>query len=359
MLRRVKILIISLLAVATILVTTKDSSAASPTVSFTTNPVALALNIKPGATQEETIQIMNNTANPTPIVMSLKTFSADGIQGNAAINDFSSNDPTSKYVTFNPSQFISQPNIWTKVKVKISLPKNAQLGYYYALVFQPILNQKITGKSAVYQTNNAVLLLIDTQSANEAKAAQVSSFTVTKGLSEYLPVNFKVNIRNNGNIFLSPSGDIFISRHKDGSHTIDTLPVNNGGGNILPNSNRIFTASWDNGFPQFTEKYVNGKLVVDKHSNPVKQLKWDITKANKLRFGKYYAKLNMQYNNGKQVVLLNSVVSFWVIPWKVLSVIGVIAAIFLLISVLIIRSIIRRIKNRKSKKSKIATNKKD
>jgi len=57
---------------------------------------------------------------------------------------------------------------------------------------------------------------------------------------------------NTGNIHLTPSGTIFISR--DHKHNLASLDVNASAGNILPNSNRIFQVNWDNGFPVFVTK---------------------------------------------------------------------------------------------------------
>lgn len=328
------------------------TNAAPQTLSFTTSPVSLGVNVKPGTHTSEQLQIMNNGDQPEPIVMQLKTFGAQGTTGQASITDFLPSDPAASYIKFSPSSFTAQPKVWSKVNVTISLPASANLGYYYAIVFQPAVNIKPGPGQAVVEGDNAILLLLDTGSANESKKVEVANFTVNKGLFEYLPANFSVNIRNNGNIFLAPNGDIFLSRHADGTNTIDSLPVNPGGGNVLPHSNRIFTASWTDGFPVFVDKYMDGKLVTDHKGNPVLQLKWNTSKVDKFRFGKYYALLALQYNNGKQEVLLRSEVSFWVIPWKILLVLLLILLLILFGVFMLIRGVYRRIK-RSSRKSKV------
>ncbi|MFI5271313.1 MAG: hypothetical protein ACHQT9_04710, partial [Candidatus Saccharimonadales bacterium] len=135
----------------------------------------------------------------------------------------------------------------------------------------------------------------------------VANFSANKHVYEYLPVNFSVTLHNQGNIYLAPSGDIFISRNSDMSHSIATIPFNSSGANILPSSNRVFKNSWNDGFPVFVPKLVKG--------NTVYSLSWNFKNANNLRFGKYYAQMAVSYSDGTNIRLITSKISFWVIPW--------------------------------------------
>src|SRR6185503_9636660 len=107
------------------------------------------------------------------------------------------------------------------------------------------------------------------------------------------------------------------------SNSIAALDINPGEGNVLPQSSRTFTADWTDGFPIFEDKKVNGQVVQDANGNPVRQLSWSFAKLSKIRFGEYYAKITVVYNDGKRVVPLTRVVSFWVIPWKFMLVTGI------------------------------------
>lgn len=319
-------------------------AAQAPQLSLTTSPITLGLNIKPGTTNTQTLQLMNNTNQSVPITMQLKTFGAYGDTGQASINDFSQGNPEPTWIKFSPSTFTAQPHVWSYVKATISIPKNAVLGYYYAIVFQPQYASASTPGVANIKGSNAILLLIDTGAGNEVRQLQVATFTVSRGIYQYLPAQFSVNIRNNGNIFVSPTGDIFISRRSDGSHTINSLPVNSGGGNVLPSSNRVFTASWNNGFPAYQEKIHNGQPIIGKNGQPEYKLVWNWSNISKFRIGKYYAKLALTYNNGVRQELLTSTVSFWVIPWVLLLVALAIILLILFAVYSIVRSIYRRLR---------------
>jgi hypothetical protein len=100
--------------------------------------------------------------------------------------------------------------------------------------------------------------------------------------------------------------------------TIATIPFNHSGANVLPDSNRTFQAAWTDGFPLFQQKQLAGQPVTDAKGQPVDQLVWNFSQANRFRFGKYYAQLALTYNDGTGNKLVISQVSFWVIPWLLL-----------------------------------------
>jgi len=322
-------------------------AAGQPAISLTTSPVTLNLNIAPGSSSTQIAEVMNNGDQPLPINMEVMTFGAYGTSGEAAITKIPASSSESSYIKLTPSSFIAQPKVWSKVQVKINLPAGASLGYYYAIVFQPVYpnTEKLNG--TVIHGSNAVLALINTNSSNELKQVSVADFSISHHIFSYLPANFSVNIRNSGNIYLAPHGDIFIARNSSGTNPLATLAVNGGDGNVLPQSNRVFTASWSDGFPVYENVYKNGQPVVNTKGLPVQHLKWDFSKVNKFRFGEYYAHLIMIYNNGSRTVLLNGTLSFWVIPWGVLLPIVLIILILLLNAFLIGRVIYRRIISRK------------
>jgi hypothetical protein len=124
-------------------------------------------------------------------------------------------------------------------------------------------------------------------------------------------------LRNSGNVHVIPRGTIFISKN---GQDVGTVDINADRGNVLPASNRLFTGQWADGFPSYHVKEANGKVVLDKNGKEVQELKWDFGRLSKLRFGKYTAHLLMAYDDGKRDVPVESEVTFWVIPWRILGV---------------------------------------
>jgi hypothetical protein len=302
-----------------VLVLPNQVLAAGPAISLTTSPVSLDLHIQPGTSDTQTLQFKNNSSIALPITMQVKIFGAYGLSGQAAITNPQSGNLSTTWVKLSPASFIAQPNVWTTVTMTINLPKSASLGYYYAVIFKPTLpTQTSAANSTTIKGSNAILVLVDSNSANEQRQVQVTDFSATKHVYQYLPIHFNITLHNAGNIFLAPSGDIFISRHSDMTDTIATIPFNQGGGNVLPNSNRDFMANWADGFPVYVQKQLDGQPLTNAKGQPEQQLVWNFSKANQFRFGKYYAQLAMTYNNGITNKLVISQISFWVVPWGLL-----------------------------------------
>ena len=310
------------------------AAAAGQAISLTTSPVTLNLVIKPGTSETKELQLKNNSRQAVTIDMKVQIFGPSGTEGHAAITEPKPGDESTKWVHFSPAHFVAQPGVTNKVKMTIDMPASASLGYYYAVIFQPAIDAKAAPGTSTIKGSNAILVLVDTKAGDQKRQVQVSDFSVDKKVYEYLPAKFSVRVHNGGNIYLAPTGNIFISRHKDITHTLATLDVNNGSANVLPRSDRIFTVKWTDGFPAFKDKLENGQPVLDKKGNPVQQLVWNTSASiSKIRFGKYYAQLTLVYNNGNRVVPVTGVVSFWVIPWKL---------ILLLVFGLILLAVVRR-----------------
>ena len=312
--------------------------AASIGLSITTSPVNEVLSSKPGTEVSTTLHVQNNNALPLPMTIKLYTFSADGNSGRPLLIPATPADIFLNWAHFTPSSFVAQPDVPVAVTMTIDIPKTASLGYNYGVAFEPVITSANKGVSL--NGSNVILILLDTASGNEVHSIQVTSFTASKKLYEYLPVTFYVNIHNNGNVFLSAGGDIFVSKTANflpGS-IIGTIAVNTAQGNILPDTNRVFQEQWTNGFPVFQPKQIDGHEI-SKNNKIVYQLNWNFSQVDKLRFGKYYAKLIMSYSNGERQVPVTAVLSFWVMPWKLmlialfllLLIIGMVIVVFLLI----------------------------
>lgn len=346
-------LIIASAAILLMMATTNclPALAASNTGStITTTPISVDLVAKPGSTTSTVLQVQNNAPQAVSISVKLEEFKANGNNGQAQIYAPPPGDIASQWVHFSQSSFIAQPGAWNQVTMSIALPKTAAYGYYYAVLFVPnTITNTLGSVTNKIKGANAVLVLLNARAPNENNALNVQSYTADKSSYQYLPVNFSVKVHNNGNIYTVPSGDIYISRTKNGK-TIDTIDINKGGGNVLPATNRVLQAEWSNGFPAYQLKRINGQIVSDSKGNPVRQLKWDITKISEFRYGKYYARLVLVYNDGSRDIPINGEVSFWVIPWLMLIVLSVVSILLLLGLWTIVRSSIKRLKRLRNKK---------
>jgi hypothetical protein len=205
---------------------------------------------------------------------------------------------------------------------------SAAFGYYYAAQFELANPPKPQPGTARLQGAVAIFVLLNADAPGASRKIEVTSFKADHSSYEFLPANFMVQVRNIGNVHTAPHGNIFI---KKGSKQVASLNVNSTEGMVLPKSNRIFTTSWSEGFPVYTVVTdPTGQHVKDKNGNPKMHLKWDFSKASKLRFGHYTAELLLIYNDGQRDIPITGSLSFWVIPWRI---IGAIVLILIFVAI--------------------------
>jgi hypothetical protein len=300
---------------------TPAAAANTPDQAFNivTSPLPINLTGKPGDTLTADIRVKNGGAATEQLKVSLMKFSAYGDEGKPAIADRAAGDDYFDWVSFSPQIFEAPSNEWITVKMTIKLPKTAAFGYYYAPVFSrataPI---PAKGKENALVGSAAVLVLVDVDVPGAKRTGTIDSFTASKRTYEFLPASFTIKVHNSGNVHLMPNGNVFI---KQGNKTVATLHILPSQANVLPNSSRKFTATWSDGFPSYVTKQEGGKVILDKNGQPVTSLQWDFSKLSKLRIGKYSAHVLMAYDDGKRDVPLEAVVSFWVMPWRILAVV--------------------------------------
>src|ERR1035437_3045198 len=315
---------------------------------MTVSPVFFDLTGDPGTTITTKVRIRNNTNSPVPIKLGVEKIVGDQ-NGNITLKD--NNDQTLSWIKFPESSIVTKPLEWTDVPFSIDIPKDAAYGYYWEVSFSQDKNSPLA-KSGVNLTGAAAVpILLNIIKAGAKAVAKIVDFSVKNFVTEYLPTDFTIKVQNTGNIHVKPHGNIFISdgRNKD----LAIIDVNSGLGNVIPNSSRIFTASWNNGFLVEQPVLQDGQPKLDKNGKPMQTLQINWNKVTSFRIGKYTANLLLVFDNGKRDVPLQSTITFWVFPYKALAVI-VIAAIALVLVVRFLlkyyinREIRRRLKTQKS-----------
>ena len=293
----------------------------SAAFNITSSPLPIQLVTTPGKPVSTDLRVQNSGTESATIKVSLLKFKSSDKTGKPLIIKQEPGDTYFNWVNFSKTSFVADPGEWNTIKMTVTPPEEAANGYYYAVLFsQDTSKIPVGAKSSKLAGATATLVLLDVQVPGAKRKLEVTSFTSDHKLYEYLPVNFNIAVKNTGNVHLVPSGNVFISRGHN-KKSIAVLSFNSASGNVLPNSTRNFTASWTDGFPAFTTKRDNGEIVSDKKGTPIQELKYDFSKTDKLRFGKYYAHLLLTYNDGNKDIPVEAEVSFWVVPWKALAVI--------------------------------------
>jgi hypothetical protein len=337
-----------LVALPGMLFTPTSALAASPGLNVEISPLPISLNAKPGTTVSTDLRVRNSGSSPETLKVSLKTFSAEGPDGHVILHDPSPSDDFLKWVSFSKTVFNAPPGQWQTIKMKVAVPRTAAFGYYYAVQFELASPPTRQPGAASLQGAVAIFVLLNAEAPGASRKIEVTSFKAEHSSYEFLPVNFRVAVRNTGNVHTVPHGNIFIKR---GGKQVASLSVNQSAGNVLPESNRIFESSWSDGFPVYVQSTdPAGEPLKDKNGKIKMKLNWDFSKVSKLRFGHYTAQLLLVYNDGQRDVPITGTLSFWVIPWRlIVSVILIIAGPALIVYLIMRRRFAKRLEKERGK----------
>jgi hypothetical protein len=308
------------------------------------SPLPIELNTKPGTSISTDLRVRNAGTQPEKLQVRLLKVTADN-NGLVHLTQPGSTDDWAKWVSFSKTVFGAPPGEWQTIKMNVDVPKSAAFGYYFAVEYLRANEESPQPGQAVARGAVATFILLNADAPGAKREAQITSFTADRKSYEFLPASFTVKVRSSGNVHVVPHGNVFITH---GKKQVGSIEVNSGGGNVLPDSSRFFSAAWNDGFPVYQSKTnAEGQPIVDKQGQAVKSLHWDFSHTNHLRFGHYTAHIVMIYDNGQRDVPMEASVSFWVIPWRL---IGLLALIIILPIFLYIRFRMERVKRKKTQK---------
>jgi len=293
-------------------------SAQDGSLRIVTSPLPISLVAEPGTTVSTELKVKNAGTEAETLKIDILKFNAYEDTGKPALHDLEPTDEFAKWVTFSEPSFTVLPEEWKTVTATFNVPKEASFGYYYAFVFTRASEQAdLAPQETAVVGGTATLVLLEARVPDAKREITVTEFKTDKTVYEFLPVNFTVSLKNSGNVHVAPRGNIFLSQGDD--KDIALLELNPGKGSILPESSRVFEADWNDGFPVYEERIENGQVVLDELGQQTYRLVWNFENASHLRIGKYTAKMLLVYDDGTRDIPIEGVVSFWVMPWRLIA----------------------------------------
>lgn len=270
--------------------------------SLQVTPSTLVETIKPGENSVFELKVQNKNIVAETFKMELRAFSVEKETGKIQISEDKATN-VADFVSFEQETFLIEAGEWFTQKVRVNTPADAGFSYNFVILISrkdPL--QAVEGASSI-EGSVAVFALLNTDRPDATKKLELESFLSVRKSYEYLPAEFEIRVKNSGNTIVQPQGNVFIGRGENEQQPLAVLKLNENNGYIIPDSSRMLTLVWNEGFPSRNE---NGKLT------------WDWSKLQKFRIGKYTAKAVLIYDDGERDVPIESVVTFWVIPWKLL-----------------------------------------
>lgn len=302
---------LSLVAVCVILSVAGNGTAAAQDVAqsgqaFSISPPLIELQANPGQQLTADIKLTNISGGELLIKNQLNDFGAKNETGepNIIFDDVDSTSYSLRQWIASPEPFTLASKESRTVQVKIDVPADAEPGGHYAVVRFTGTAPELEHSGVSLSASIGTLILLQVSGDIKHSAGIEDFFTANssgakRGFFENAPIYFSERIRNDGNVHIKPTGTLIV---KDVfGRTTSTMRVNgdpqdpnNPPKSALPNSIRRFDQQLDKSW----------------------------------MFGRYQAEINLEYSDGQTI---SDTITFWVIPYKLLTfaIVGLTAVVLL------------------------------
>ena len=253
------------------------------------SPPLIDKKVTPGKPTSIEIRVRNVTKSRVIAKASVNDFTAQGEGGQPKVITDENADQT----PFSIRSWISSvPNLdlaageAKTAKITLNVPKDASPGAHFGVIRFTAVAPEAEDSGVALSASIGTLVLANVSGRVKTSAILEEIYTSQSGnkkvLFEYGPVTFTERIKNTGNVYFKPVGNLRI-KNMFGKE-IANLGVNEKRGNVLPGTIRRFEQSI----------------------------------SNKYMFGRYTADLSVLYGDSNQQ--LSGQLTFWVIPFKLIAI---------------------------------------
>jgi hypothetical protein len=256
-------------------------------ITISISPPVFELSANPGERIRNNIRVTNLSETPQEIFVDKRNFTALGEEGGVDLTEDDTSYSLSKWIGVNKERVTIPAKKAETFQFTISVPANAEPGGHFgSLVFKTQAKELPEGQAGASVGQEVGALLLVKVAGDIHEQVGVASFGAQSGLYDRGPVTFETRTENTGNVHLKPRGTITITNMFGGE--VATLQLDER--NVLPDAIRKVDTEWND---------------------------------SSLRFGRYTATLSLVY--GSEGTIVNSSTSFFIIPYKLISIILVVA----------------------------------
>jgi len=266
-------------------------------LALTISPARFEFSADPGDTIQSEIILINEQKVTLAFKASFERVTTKGSYGEPVFTGEKAG--LANWIKLTPSEIILGPGQEKKISLTIEVPKNADAGGNYAAIFWSTVPFEEGGSGMGITMRVATLVLLRV-SGEVIESGEILNFRANEKMINYLPIDFSCAFKNTGTVHLKPGGKIVIKNIL--GRIAKILPINSEGYNVLPDSQRNFSASWQ------PELEIKGEGFLAE----LKREKADFA------FGYYRTTLDLEFGAAQEKQSLNSSLGFWVIPWRIL-----------------------------------------
>ncbi len=301
-------------------------------------PPSIEVDLSPGVTYSDNIKLFNETDHDITLYTEITNFTASE-DGSKPQYEFGVElTDVATWIKVEEGPIVLAPKERKEIPYTINPPENAEAGGHYAIIFfsDNPPQKKEAGKIQIGSKLGSLILAKVAGEVNEMGAIESFSTADSKSVFNHLPVDFTLAFHNSGNVHLRPSGTIEIKNTF--GKTVRTLDINAESSATLPDSTRTYKTTWEESAVLHTTDNWFGRF-------------WEEVKNEQANFalGHYSATASLLAGQNNQITQ-QATVSFWVIPWRLLSIYSIATIIVLLVCVRMIKGynrwIIRRGQNK-------------
>ncbi|MBU0612867.1 hypothetical protein KKB10_02515 [Patescibacteria group bacterium] len=286
-------------------------------------PPSFETSVDPGVTTETTVKLYNETQDTLSLYPEVVSFTAEGETGNPTFDFDAPLEGAATWFTLPEGPIILDAGERKVIDVKITPPVDAEPGGHYATVFFGTTPPNIDDPGSLALSTKLGSLFLLRVFGDIEEAGQISQFGLDgdgKTLSR-LPATLFTRFQNDGNIHLRPTGTITITNMLGGDTA--TLEFNPKKGATLPDTIRRYETVWEKG----QVKEVTGNF----WSNFWTEFS---NEKNNFALGRYKANISLVAGN---LVSDSAEISFWVMPWRVITVALVVLVLVVILLIFLIK----------------------
>ena len=281
------------------------------------SPLKFEFDTSVGKEVSGVVKVTNHTGKPVTLYTSKEDFVAGDDSGTPSFvkpqNQTSDVYTLSNWITIEDKNLTLADGETREVRFSVKPPDNAEPGGHYGAVFFAPAAEKAQ-VSVVSRIGALVLVSIAGQTKVSGNLSDFEIGTSTggkltnQGSFDSFPVAFSTKFKNDGNVHLKPTGKIELVDDTGevlknvgkealitpegvfiGEKLVDYLPVNDGLGNVLPNSERRFESLWQGfGYPVVNDdgtKAVKFRTLSEYYADKA---------AEKLQYLKFYQNVHIR-----------------------------------------------------------------
>ncbi|MBU2632291.1 hypothetical protein KKG52_01115 [Patescibacteria group bacterium] len=279
---QIKIFTLSTFTLSLLIVPVFAQGIPETTRNMTISPPAIEKTLSPGDKTEGILKIINDGTNELVFTVSVQDYIVEDAKGTPVFlpeDTLSNKYSAANWIAVIPRNITVKPKEKIELNYYLQIPQDARPGGHYAgIIFKPTTTMEVKGTGAAVNTQIGSLFYVNIKGPISESAGVAKFFS--NWFNEYGPVKLSTQIKNNGDLHITPQGKITVT-------------------NIFGQKVETQELSSHNIFP--------GGVVRD----------FENSVGRKWMFGPYKASLLASYGVNNNLPL-SATVTFWVIPWKII-----------------------------------------